>query len=81
MSNTTIVTEHHDARSAQQLTLLQVPGGLQPSSAHVRFRLSAATRTRGLAHVAEIRRQLAESQAQRDAPHGERLHSRRPHAA
>lgn len=43
--------------TGEQLTLL-------PSSpVHARFRLSRATRERGLRHVAEIRRQLAERQA------------------
>jgi len=32
---------------------------LPPSSAPLRFRLDQVTRERGLAHVAEIRRQLA----------------------
>jgi hypothetical protein len=41
-------------RSAEQLTLLP------NDSIHPRFRLSHETRERGLRHVAEIRRQLAE---------------------
>lgn len=48
------MTEHD---SFQQLTLL-------PSSdVPVQFRLDAETRRRGRAHVAEIRRQLAQRQA------------------
>jgi hypothetical protein len=47
----------HD--NPQQLSLL-------PSSdVPVRFRLDAETRARGLRHIAEIRRQLAERQAAR----------------
>lgn len=51
--------EEHDV--PQQLSLLP------SSSAPVRFRLDAATRQRGLQHVAEIRRMLAERQAAREA--------------
>lgn len=50
------MTEHD---TPQQLTLL-------PSSdVAPRFRLDAETRRRGIRHVAEIRRQLAERQAAR----------------
>jgi hypothetical protein len=50
------MTEHD---LPQQLTLL-------PSSdVPVQFRLDAETRRRGLRHIAEIRRQLAERQAAR----------------
>jgi hypothetical protein len=50
------MTEHD---LPQQLTLL-------PSSdVPVRFRLDAETRRRGIRHIAEIRRQLAERQAAR----------------
>lgn len=48
----------HDA--PQQLTLLP------SSSVPVQFRLDAATRRRGIRHIAEIRQQLAERQALRD---------------
>lgn len=71
MNNTVTHIERNENSGAQQLTLLTVPeptaAELTPSSAHARFRLSTTTRESGLAHVAEIRRQLAESQAQRDA--------------
>ena len=71
MNNTVTHIERNDDPGAQQLTLLTVPEsmstGLTPSAAHARFRLSTTTRERGLAHVADIRRQLAESQAERDA--------------
>lgn len=75
--------ERNETPGAQQLALLTVPetDRLKPSSAHARFRLSATTRKRGLAHVAEIRRQLAESQAQREDGNMSRLPPRRPHAA
>lgn len=50
------MTEHDNH---QQLTLL-------PSSdVPLRFRLDAQTRRRGIQHIAEIRRQLAERQAAR----------------
>lgn len=50
------MTEHD---IPQQLTLL-------PSSdLPIRFRLDAETRRRGIRHIAEIRRQLAEREAQR----------------
>jgi hypothetical protein len=71
MNNTVTHVEHTESPGAQQLTLLTVPESTTPelksSSAHARFQLSRATRRRGLANVAAIRRQLAESQAQRDA--------------
>lgn len=61
------MTEHD---TPQQLTLL-------PSSdVPLRFRLDAETRRRGMRHVAEIRRQLAERQAARDVV--EHLAARRP---
>ena len=70
MSNTATDIERIETHGAQQLTLLTVPESdhteLKASSAHARFRLSKTTRERGLAHVAEIRRQLAESQAAQD---------------
>ncbi len=56
----------------QQLTLL-------PSSdVPVRFRLDAATRRRGMHHVAEIRHQLAARQAAKALQGVERLPDRRP---
>ncbi|MGA9279287.1 hypothetical protein [Ilumatobacter sp.] len=85
MNNTVTPIERIETPGAQQLTLLTVPENpstdLQPSSAHVRFQLSTTTRKRGLAHVAEIRRQLAESQEQREARVANPLPPRRPHAA
>ncbi|MFP5487843.1 MAG: hypothetical protein ACLGHQ_06010 [Acidimicrobiia bacterium] len=61
------MTEHD---SPQQLTLL-------PSSdVPVRFLLDAETRRRGIRHIAEIRRQLAERQAARSTV--ERLPVRHP---
>ena len=45
--------------TAQQLTLLPAP------DVPVQFRLDDATRRRGLQHVAEIKRQLADRQAER----------------
>lgn len=54
------MTEHD---TPQQLTLL-------PSSdVPLRFRLDAQTRRRGIRHIAEIRRQLAERQATRCGDH------------
>ena len=77
--------ERSEAPRAQQLTLLSVPDStateLKSSSAHTRFQLSKATRERGLAHVAEIRRQLAQTQAEREAESKRSLPPRRPHAA
>lgn len=46
-----------DIQTPRQLTLL--PGSDVP----VQFRLDAETRQRGLRHIADIRRQLAERQA------------------
>ncbi len=58
--------------TAQQLTLL-------PSSdVPVQFRLDAATRRRGLRHVAVLREQLAARQAERAQSNVERLPVRRP---
>ena len=45
--------------SEQQLTLLPAP------DVPAQFRLDEATRRRGLRHVAEIKRQLADRQAER----------------
>ena len=52
------MTEHD---TPQQLTLLPSP------DVPLRFRLDADTRRRGIRHIAEIRQQLAERQAQRVA--------------
>ena len=54
----------------QQLTLLSdssTTKELHESNAPAQFRLSKSTRQRGLAHVAEIRQQLAAAQARREA--------------
>ena len=68
MSNTLTQVKRSETHGALQLTLLTVPKPthteLKTSAAHVRFRLSATTRKRGLAHVAAIRRQLAASQTE-----------------
>jgi len=84
MINTATTNERIETPGAQQLTLLSVPDtttALKPSSAHSRFRLSKRTRERGLAHVAEIRRQLAASQAARENEQHVALPPRRPEAA
>lgn len=72
--------------AAEQLTLLSVPvdtrarqlptTGAPTRSVHARFRLNQATRERGLQHVAEIRRQLDEAKAAREASNVRRLPSR-----
>ncbi len=59
----------------EQLTLLP------PSNVHARFRLSRATRERGLRHVAEIRRQLAERRAAHQSENVHRLPPRHPDKA
>jgi len=59
----------------EQLTLLP------PSNVHARFRLSRETRERGLRHVAEIRRQLAERQAAHQDENVHRLPPRHNEAA
>lgn len=59
-----------ESDTPQQLSLL--PSADVP----VRFRLDAETRRRGIRHIAEIRRQLAERQATRGDV--ERLSTRRP---
>ena len=85
MKNEVTPEKHGDTTGVQQLALLTVPPTtareLKPSSAHARFRLNQSTRSRGLAHVAQIRRQLAESQARRDARHDDTRSPHRPHAA
>ena len=85
MNSTATHIERIETPGAQQLTLLSVPetpsNELKSSSAHARFQLSKTTRKRGLQHVAEIRRQLAESQAKLEASKVTALPPRRPHAA
>ena len=85
MNTTTSTTERNEESGAQQLTLLTVPATpsaeLAASSAHARFRLNTTTRKRGLAHVAEIRRQLAASHEQRQARQSNPLPPRRHQAA
>ncbi len=51
----------NDNDAPQQLTLLP------SSNVPVQFRLDADTRRRGQRHIAEIRRMLADRQAQREA--------------
>ncbi|MFN3258439.1 MAG: hypothetical protein ACE37B_22385 [Ilumatobacter sp.] len=75
-----------DSADHEQLTLLSVPADtratqLPTSAVHPRFQLNRKTREIGLAHVAEIRRQLAEAQAVRDAANVQRLPRRRTTAA
>lgn len=50
----TMITSDHDDTVAEQLSLLSSP------TTPARFRLSRDTRERGLRHVAEIRRMLAD---------------------
>lgn len=57
----TMITSDHDHTPAEQLSLLPNP------ATPARFRLSKDTRERGLRHVAEIRRMLAD---RADAQHG-----------
>jgi hypothetical protein len=61
--------------TAQQLSLL--PAADVP----LQFRLDAATRRRGLRHVAEIRQLLAERQAAREHQRSAPLTSQRQHRA
>jgi len=68
----------------QQLTLLTdstTRPELAESKAPAQFRLSKTTRQRGLAHVAEIRRQLADAQARRDVEQRQQLPVRTQRAA
>ncbi len=80
-----ISTVTRNERTApQQLTLLtDSPSDreLAESNAPAQFRLSKTTRQRGLAHVAEIRRQLAEAQARQAAAQAHPLPPRHSHAA
>ena len=80
-----ISTATRNERTApQQLTLLTDSTKLEEltmSNAPVQFRLSKTTRQRGLAHVAEIRQQLAEAQARREAAPASGLAPRHSHAA
>jgi hypothetical protein len=63
MDTTTLPPEHDTSseQPVQQLSLLPTP------EVPLQFRLDAETRRRGLRHVAEIRRMLAERQAARTA--------------
>lgn len=72
---TSATNRRHDEAGAEQLTLLPA------SNVHSRFLLSRATRERGLRHVAEIRRQLAERQAAHTDENVHTLPSRRSEAA
>jgi hypothetical protein len=80
-----ITTETRTKHTApQQMTLLSEAGStkdLTDSTAHARFRLSKTTRQRGLEHVAEIRRQLAETQARNNTNQLHPLPARRNRAA
>lgn len=60
MTSTAASTTVSDAVGTEQLTLLP---SLASPSVSPRFRLSKDTRERGLRHVAEIRRMLAERQS------------------
>jgi hypothetical protein len=68
-------TRRSGGDGGEQLTLLPT------SNVHARFRLSRATRERGLRHVAEIRRQLAERQAAHENETVHRLPPRHNEAA
>ncbi|TVR26168.1 MAG: hypothetical protein EA389_06855 [Ilumatobacter sp.] len=63
MDINTLPPEHDTSfeQPVQQLSLLPTP------EVPLQFRLDAATRRRGLRHVAEIRRMLAEREAARTA--------------
>lgn len=63
-----------DTTAPRQLSLLPSP------AVPVQFRLDAATRQRGLRHIAEIRQQLADRQAARAAELSDRRPAR-PNAA
>jgi len=60
MTSTAASTTVRDTVGTEQLTLLP---SLASPSVSPRFRLSRDTRERGLRHVAEIRRMLAERQS------------------
>jgi|GEM_PF-5825759 len=83
MTNTATDIDRNRPADTQQLTLLSMPTAaeLKPSAVHARFQLSTTTRTRGLAHVAEIRAQLAATKAAREEQHVVRLPVRTDHAA
>lgn len=83
MNNT---ATRNERTAPQQLTLLSDSttgrtGALRTSNAPAQFRLSKSTREIGLANIAEIRQQLAEAQARRDAEQQQVLPRRRPQAA
>ena len=77
----------NERTASQQLTLLSdsqsimATKELHVSNAPAQFRLSKTTRQRGLAHIAEIRQQLAESQARREATLSPALPQRSAQAA
>ena len=88
MNSSVTHIERNSTPRAEQLTLLSVPEAnprlrkeLKTSSAHARFLLSTSARARGLAHVAEIRRQLAEAQASRESGSSRKLPTRADRAA
>jgi hypothetical protein len=60
-SDTTSIAANTGLAGPEQLSLLT------PSSVNPRFQLSAATRARGLRHVAEIRQMLADRNSTRPA--------------
>ncbi len=68
MENSTITPLRDGDGDPTQLELLHLPTDreLQASKVHARFQLSRTTRERGLRHVEEIRRQLAEQKAARE---------------
>jgi hypothetical protein len=58
----------NEVQEAPQQLALELPVELPPAViVPLRFRLNEATRKRGLQHVAELRRLLAERQAAREA--------------
>lgn len=97
MNNSAASIRHIDSAptavnaAAEQLTLLSVPAdtraqqlpttGAATRSVHARFRLNQETRERGLQHVSEIRRQLDEAKAAREASNVRRLPARTPATA
>lgn len=84
MNNT---ATRNERTAPQQLTLLSDSTTsantvrLRTSNAPAQFRLSKSTREIGLAHIAEIRQQLAEAQARRDAEQQQVLPRRTQRAA
>ena len=76
MKNTTDPTAAgtDDTGGVQLVLLPDVELELTESNVHTRFRLSKATRERGLRHVAEIRRQLELARAAREGSNVVELH-------